>query len=86
MLLVTLCEMICEQRRVDGLHGLAIKYGSVEDVGASENIDRMLSMATVQKQFLFLCFGQIIINKQTVITLWVSLYKFDQGSNVFSCS
>ena len=51
----SLCERICEQRRNDGLHGLAIQYGPVGDVGVFGKSDQLFSMLTIQKQRINSC-------------------------------
>ena len=70
----SLCEKICEQRRKDGLHGLAIQYGPVGDVGVFENTSQMLEMSTLQKQRINSCcdvLDKLLTAKQPVITSWV---------------
>ena len=75
----SLCERICEQRRKDGLHGLAIQYGPVGDVGVFEGSDQMLSMSTIQKQRINSCcdvLDKLLSIKQPVVTSWVSYFIF----------
>ena len=70
----SLCKRICEQRRKDGLHGLAIQYGPVGDVGVFENSNQMLEMSTLQKQRIHSCcevLDRLLTAKQPVITSWV---------------
>ena len=74
----SLCERICEQRRKDGLHGLAVQFGPVGDVGVFENSNQMLEMSTVQKQRIHSCcevLDRLLTSNQSVVTSWVS-YKF----------
>jgi fatty acid synthase len=43
----SVCERICEMRRKDGFHGLAIQWGSIGDVGVladNENVDQLLDI------------------------------------------
>ena len=71
----SLCERICEQRRMDGLHGLAIQYGPVGDVGVFESTSQMLVLSTLQKQRINSCcevLDKLLSAKQPVITSWVS--------------
>ena len=70
----SLCERICEQRRRDGLHGLAIQYGPVGDVGVFEGTNQLLEMSTLQKQRIHSCcevLDKLLTAKQPVITSWV---------------
>ena len=71
----SLCERICEKRRKDGLHGLAIQYGPVGDVGVLENSDQMLSLTTFQKQRINSCcdvLDKLLAVKQPIVTSFVS--------------
>jgi fatty acid synthase len=47
-------ERICELRRKDGLHGLAIQWGPIGDVGVLAN-NEISSLATVVKQRILSC-------------------------------
>ena len=70
----SLCERICEKRRKDGLHGLAIQYGPVGDVGVFEGTSQVLEMSTLQKQRIHSCcevLDKLLTTKQPVITSWV---------------
>ena len=70
----SLCERICEQRRRDGLHGLAIQYGPVGDVGVFEGTNQVLELSTLQKQRINSCcevLDKLLTAKQPVITSWV---------------
>ena len=70
----SLCERICEQRRRDGLHGLAIQYGPVGDVGVFEGSSQLLELSTLQKQRIHSCcelLDKLLTAKQPVITSWV---------------
>ena len=70
----SLCERICEQRRSEGLHGLAIQYGPVGDVGVFERSSQMLELSILQKQRIHSCcevLDKLLSAKQPVITSWV---------------
>ena len=70
----SLCERICEQRRSEGLHGLAIQYGPVGDVGVFEGSTQMLELSRLQKQRIHSCcdmLDKLLTAKQPVITSWV---------------
>ena len=72
----SLCERICEQRRRDGLHGLAIQYGPVGDVGVFEGTSQVLELSTVQKQRIHSCcevLDRLLTSNQSVVTSWVSV-------------
>ncbi|CAG2169908.1 unnamed protein product [Oppiella nova] len=51
----SICERICEQRRGDGLHGLAVQYGPVGDVGVFADSDQLLTMTSIRKQRINSC-------------------------------
>ena len=74
----SLCERICEKRRRDGLHGLAIQYGPVGDVGVFENTsDNTLLMTTLQKQRINSCcdvLDKLLAVKQPIVTSFVSYF------------
>ena len=75
----SLCERICEQRRRDGLHGLAIQYGPVGDVGVFENTAQLLELSTVQKQRINSCcevLDKLLAVDHPVVTSWVSYYYY----------
>ncbi|CAG2171557.1 unnamed protein product, partial [Oppiella nova] len=59
----SICERICEVRRRDGLHGLAIQWGPIGDVGALEHSDQILSLTSYKKQRINSCF-EIKADKQ----------------------
>ena len=75
----SLCERICEQRGKDGLHGLAIQFGPVGDVGVFEGTSQVLELSTVQKQRIHSCcevLDRLLTSNQSVVTSWVSLQFF----------
>ncbi|XP_054161075.1 fatty acid synthase-like [Oppia nitens] len=51
----SVCERICESRRRDGLHGLAIQWGPIGDVGVLADSDINNSLAAVVKQRVNSC-------------------------------
>ncbi|CAG2109810.1 unnamed protein product [Medioppia subpectinata] len=67
----SLCERICEERRRDGLHGLAIQYGPIDDVGAFVGPKQMMAFTSVQKQRIYSCchvLDKLLAIKQPVVT------------------
>ena len=71
----SLCERICEQRRRDGLHGLAIQFGPVGDVGVFEGSSQMLELSTLQKQRINSCcdvLDKLLTVGTPVVTSWVN--------------
>ncbi|CAG2109879.1 unnamed protein product, partial [Medioppia subpectinata] len=74
----SICERICEERRRDGLHGLAIQYGPVGDVGVFKDSDQLLSLTTLRKQRINSCcdvLDKLLSIKQPIVTSYV---KVDQ--------
>ena len=72
----SLCERICEKRLKDGLHGLAIQYGPVGDVGVYENKGQGVLMSTLQKQRINSCcdvLDKLLAGNQPIVTSWVSI-------------
>ena len=72
----SLCERICEQRRKDGLHGLAIQYGPVGDVGVFGGASKALEMSTLQKQRIHSCcdvLDRLLTANTPVVTSWVGM-------------
>ncbi|CAG2176900.1 unnamed protein product [Oppiella nova] len=51
----SMCERICEERRRDGLHGLAVQYGPIGDVGVFTDADQLIQMTNFQKQRIHSC-------------------------------
>ena len=76
----SLCERICEQRRAHGLHGLAIQFGVIGDVGIMTQ-DKYQSQANkvygvIQAQRILSCFevlDKLLQNGKPVVTSWVSV-------------
>ncbi|CAG2176374.1 unnamed protein product [Oppiella nova] len=73
-----MCERICEQRRRDGLHGLAVQYGPIGDVGVYADSDQLLTMTSIRKQRINSCcdvLDKLLSVKQAIVTSHV---KVDQ--------
>jgi fatty acid synthase len=51
----SVCERICEARRRDGLHGLAIQWGPIGDVGVLADSEINTSLAGIVKQRIYSC-------------------------------
>ncbi|CAG2108143.1 unnamed protein product, partial [Medioppia subpectinata] len=67
----SMCERICEERRRDGLHGLAIQYGPIGDVGVLEGKDQLMAFITLRKQRINSCcdvLDKLLSIKQAVVT------------------
>ena len=80
----SMCERICEQRRRDGLHGLAIQYGPVGDVGVFEGTSQVLELSTVQKQRINSCcevLDKLLSSSEAVVTSWVKAERTYIGGN-----
>ncbi|CAG2113605.1 unnamed protein product, partial [Medioppia subpectinata] len=72
----SLCERICEERRRDGLHGLAVQYGPVGDVGVFESSSNETPFAsTLGKQRILLCcdvLDKLLAIKQPIVTSYIT--------------
>jgi len=71
----SMCERICEQRRRDGLHGLAIQYGPIGDVGVIADTEQLIQFTTMQKQRINSCcevLDKVLAIKQPIVTSHVS--------------
>ena len=70
----SLCEHLCEQRRKDGLHGLAVQFGPIADSGAYEEITQFTGFATVSRQRVFACcesMDKLLATDKTIVTSYV---------------
>ncbi|CAG2102742.1 unnamed protein product [Medioppia subpectinata] len=68
----SMCERICEERRRDGLHGLAVQFGPIGDVGVfADSSDQLLMMSSLRKQRINSCCD--VLDKFIVNMLWRSL-------------
>jgi fatty acid synthase len=80
----SVCERICEMRRRDGLHGLAIQWGPIGDVGLLADEEKVEKIADIIKQRMNSClevmdkfvqFPDSILSSTVNITLFIE-YKF----------
>ncbi|CAG2118911.1 unnamed protein product, partial [Medioppia subpectinata] len=65
------CERVCELRRRDGMHGLAVQYGPVGDVGVAADVDFSVGDITVQKQRIHSCLDvldKLLAAKHPIVT------------------
>ena len=79
----SLCERICEQRKSDGLHGLAIQFGPIADVGALATIRESLILLDYEDQSISSCldiFGKCLSSHKPIITSYVSTVFANQFS------
>ncbi|CAG2123154.1 unnamed protein product, partial [Medioppia subpectinata] len=80
----SICERICEERRRDGLHGLAIQYGPVGDVGVFEGSDQLLLLSTLRKQRINSCcdvLDKLLSIKQPIVTSYVKVDQTKEESS-----
>ncbi|CAG2119522.1 unnamed protein product, partial [Medioppia subpectinata] len=80
----SICERICEERRRDGLHGLAIQYGPVGDVGVFEGTDQLLLFSTLRKQRINSCcdvLDKLLAIKQSIVTSYVKVDQTKEESS-----
>ena len=79
------CELICETRRRDGLHGLAIQWGPIGDVGVIADIETFTTLFSVDRQRIHSCFEKMDKFLQTnmaIISSIVSKVKGRKGGIV----
>ena len=72
----SVCERICEARRKDGLHGLAIQWGPIGDTGVIANEDISSSLSTVVKQRINSCFealDKLLQTNESIVSCVVSV-------------
>ncbi|CAG2100765.1 unnamed protein product [Medioppia subpectinata] len=78
----SMCERICEERRRDGLHGLAIQYGPIGDVGVfADSSDQVLAMTTLRKQRINSCcdvLDKLLAIKQPIVTSYIKVYQMKE--------
>ncbi|XP_054160814.1 fatty acid synthase-like [Oppia nitens] len=82
----SLCERICEQRRRDGLHGLAVQYGPIGDVGvfadkASSSDQHLIQLTTMQTQRINSCcevLDKLLSVSQPIVTSYVRAERIVQ--------
>ena len=73
----SVCERICEARRRDGLHGLAIQWGPIGDVGVIANTE-MSALSGIVKQRINSCLevlDKLLQSQQSVVSCVVSNHK-----------
>jgi fatty acid synthase len=77
------CERICEMRRRDGLHGLAIQWGPIGDVGLLADDENLDKIAGIVKQRMnsclevmdkFLQFPDSILSSTVTINLFIKKF------------
>jgi len=74
----SVCERICESRRRDGLHGLAIQWGPIGDVGVLAETDVVSSLAGIVKQRINSCLDildKLLQSREAIVSCVVSLYQ-----------
>ncbi|CAG2166223.1 unnamed protein product [Oppiella nova] len=70
----SMCERICEKRRRDGLHGLAVQFGPIGDVGVFANSGDWLSMTSMRAQRIHSCcdvLDKLLAIKQPIVTSYI---------------
>ncbi|CAG2176514.1 unnamed protein product, partial [Oppiella nova] len=80
----SMCERICEQRRRDGLHGLAIQYGPIGDVGVFAETDQLLSMTSIRKQRINSCcdvLDKLLQSTKPVVTSHIKVDQVKEGGS-----
>ena len=84
----SICERICENRKRFGLHGLAIQWGPIGDVGLLADTE-MNPMAGIKKQRINSCLeilDKLLQTKQTIVSCYVRLYLNSLVFILFFCS
>ena len=74
----SICERICEARHRDGLHGLAIQWGPIGDVGLMAETE-INPMAGVKRQRINSCFetlDKILQTNETIVSCFVSVAQY----------
>ncbi|CAG2169008.1 unnamed protein product [Oppiella nova] len=83
----SMCERLCEGRRRDGHHGLAVQYGPVDDVGAyADAADHALTrMTTMRAQRVHSCFDvldKLLAIKQPIVTSYKIVTQIKQSGSI----
>jgi fatty acid synthase len=82
----SVCERICEMRRKDGFHGLAIQWGPIGDVGVMADKENFDKIAGVVKQRInsclevmdkFLQFPDSILTSTVSMTLFLKFFSLN---------
>ncbi|CAG2169075.1 unnamed protein product [Oppiella nova] len=80
----SMCERICEQRRRDGLHGLAIQYGPIGDVGVFAETDQLLTMTSIRKQRIHSCcdvLDKLLAINAPIVTSHIKVDQVKEGGS-----
>ncbi|CAG2183941.1 unnamed protein product, partial [Oppiella nova] len=80
----SLCERICEERRRDGLHGLAVQYGPIGDVGVMSNTDKALVWSTLKKQRINSCcdvLDKLLAINKPIVTSYIKVDQKKETGN-----
>ncbi|CAG2177075.1 unnamed protein product, partial [Oppiella nova] len=80
----SMCERICEQRRRDGLHGLAVQYGPIGDVGVFEGSDQLITLTSIRKQRINSCcdvLDKLLAINTPIVTSFVKANKQRESGN-----
>jgi len=74
----SICERIAEQRCSEGLHGLALQYGPIGDVGQFAVVEQVVNWSNFKKQRINSCFDvldNLLNSKHTVVATYVRNYE-----------
>ncbi|CAG2175853.1 unnamed protein product [Oppiella nova] len=74
----SMCERICEERRRDGLHGLAVQYGPIGDVGVIAGVDQGLGFTSMRKQRIHSCcdvLDKLLAINTPIVTSYIRVNK-----------
>ena len=72
----SVCERICENRRKDGMHGLAIQWGPIGDVGVLAQTEVNSTLSGIVKQRINSCLeilDKFLQSKHSVVSCVVSI-------------
>ncbi|CAG2172487.1 unnamed protein product [Oppiella nova] len=79
----SMCERICEVRRRDGLHGLAVQYGPIGDVGVFEGSDQLITLSSLRKQRINSCcdvLDKLLAINTPIVTSFIKADKIQKGA------
>ncbi|CAG2170549.1 unnamed protein product, partial [Oppiella nova] len=77
----SLCERICEERRRDGLNGLAVQYGPIGDVGVLEGTDQVIGFIAMRKQRIHSCcdvLDKLLTISEPIVTSYIIMDQIRQ--------
>ncbi|CAG2102822.1 unnamed protein product [Medioppia subpectinata] len=80
----SVCERICESRRRDGLHGLAIQWGPIGDVGVLADTDIVSPLAGIVKQRINSCLDildKLLQTKHSIVSCIVRAKRQTQSGS-----